>query len=39
MKSKLIIDKLCNDFLLVYIKEIDSALKINNKKYRKGGSN
>jgi TRIAD3 protein (E3 ubiquitin-protein ligase RNF216) len=33
MESKLIRDKLCNDFPLVYIKEIDGALKMNNNSY------
>lgn len=33
MESKLIRDKLCNDFPSVYIKEIDGALKINNNSY------
>ena len=33
MESKLIRDKLCNDFPSVYIKEIDSALKTFNNSY------
>lgn len=33
MDAKVIRDKLCNDFPSVYIKEIDSVLKINNNSY------
>jgi TRIAD3 protein (E3 ubiquitin-protein ligase RNF216) len=33
MEFKLIRDKLCNDFPSIYIREIDTALKINNNSY------